>query len=360
MIVPLLADHGPRRSHAVLAAERGGATGQGLGVVWPGAPGIVITVPRPVSEAPVAEVAGLLALAIDARAVLVSERDVPRIDDDRFARARERLAPSGDLELRGDASTPRGQPVLHVEQALPQNLDLRALGPAPPRLEWSEPPGLDGPAWGRATRVVLRIHPDDLRAMLAADAPAPHTTPALLPWLAARERGPVLRPLGPAAVPSAAELVFLERRVAAPLLAEPSGDSLQIAGRMAGLVDHVIWNIDRCGAGPCRALTESSRPLAAGWGALVVAGLLFLLPHLVMGLVSLLLPRMEADPARRTQAQDWGCLAAMTLYAGGRSSDGGWESLVCRIWLGFVLCNLPFLLWKWGASSRKTTPPAAS
>ncbi len=283
LIVPLLADHGPRRSHAVLAAERGGATGQGLGVVWPGAPGIVITVPRPVSEAPVAEVAGLLALAIDARAVLVSERDVPRIDDDRFARARERLAPSGDLELRGDASTPRGQPVLHVEQALPQNLDLRALGPAPPRLEWSEPPGLDGPAWGRGTRVVLRIHPDDLRAMLAADAPTPHTTPALLPWLAARERGPVLRPLGPAAVPSAAELVFLERRVAAPLLAEPSGDSLQIAGRMAGLVDHVIWNIDRCGAGPCRALTESSRPLAAGWGALVVgtgpSGLVIEAPH---------------------------------------------------------------------------------
>ncbi len=283
VIVPLLDDPGPRRSYAVLAAERGGATGQGLGVLWPGAPGLVIAVPRPVSEAPAAEVAALLAAAIDARAVLVAERDVPRVDDDRFARARERLAPTGDLELRGDSSTMRGQPVLHVEQALPQNLDLRALGPEPPRLEWSEPPGLEGPAWGRGARVVLRVHPDDLRAVLATDAPQPRRAPALLPWLAARERGPVLRPLGPAAAPSAAELVFLERRVATPLLAGSSGDALRVAGRMAGLVDHVVWDLALCGDGPCRALTESSRPLAAGWGTLVVGtgatGLVIEAPH---------------------------------------------------------------------------------
>ncbi len=105
-------------------------------------------------------------------------------------------------------------------------------------------------------------------------------------------------------------------------------------------------------------LTETIAPAVLRW--LVVAGLLFLLPHLVMGLVSLLLPRMETDPARRTQAQDWGCLAAMTLYAGWRGFDSGWESLVCRIWLGFVLCNLPFLLWKWGTSSPKNPPEAVS
>lgn len=105
-------------------------------------------------------------------------------------------------------------------------------------------------------------------------------------------------------------------------------------------------------------LTETIAPAVLRW--LVVAGLLFLLPHLVMGLVSLLLPRMETDPARRSGAQDWGCLAAMTLYAGWRSFDVGWESLVCRIWLGFVLCNLPFLLWTWGTSAPKTPPAAVS
>ncbi|MES2468473.1 MAG: hypothetical protein V4675_14290 [Verrucomicrobiota bacterium] len=123
----------------------------------------------------------------------------------------------------------------------------------------------------------------------------------------------------------------------------------------AAFLAFAVFSLTATGVIP---LTENISPAVLRW--LVVAGLLFLLPHLVMGLVSLLLPRMEADPARRTQAQDWGCLAAMTLYAGWRSFDAGWESLVCRIWLGFVLCNLPFLLWKWGTSSRQTTPPAAS
>ena len=39
----------------------------------------------------------------------------------------------------------------------------------PPRLEWSEPPALDGAPWGSGARLVLRVHPDDLRAALAAD-----------------------------------------------------------------------------------------------------------------------------------------------------------------------------------------------
>ena len=104
-------------------------------------------------------------------------------------------------------------------------------------------------------------------------------------------------------------------------------------------------------------LTDNIIPALLRW--LVVAGLLFLVPHLVMALVSLLLPRLESDPARRTQAQDWGCLGAMTLYAAARSFDSGWESLICRIWLGFMVCNLPFLLWEWG-TSRKRPPSAAS
>jgi hypothetical protein len=123
----------------------------------------------------------------------------------------------------------------------------------------------------------------------------------------------------------------------------------------AGFLALAVFSLTATGVIP---LTETISPAVLRW--VVGAGLLFLLPHLVMGLVSLRLPRMEADPARRTEAQDWGCLAAMTLYAGWRSLDAGWESLVCQIWLGFVLCNLPFLLWEWGTSSRKTTPPAAS
>jgi len=274
VLVPLRLDDGPRASYAVLGAERGGARGQGLAVLWPGASGPVIGVPRPVSEAPAAEAAAVLARSLDARAVLVAERDEgPRLaGDDRYARALEQLAPDGYIELRADTGAGLGEPVLHVERALPENLDLKALGRAP-QLEWTAPPGLRGEAWGRSGRLVLRVHPRDLVRLLAEDAGARPVAPALLPWLGARERAPSLRPLAPSGPPSGAELVFLERRVAWPLVAGVEGEGLAVAGRMAALIDHAIWDIERCGAaGPCRALGEEWRAASTGWGTMVVAG----------------------------------------------------------------------------------------
>ena len=324
LVIAALVDD-PRGGYAVLGAERGGADGQGVAVVWPGAPGLLIAVPRPVAEAPAAEVGALLAEVLAARALLVAERDVGATDDDRFARGRERLAPDGDLELRGDSSAPRGTPLLHVERELPPALDLRVLASGlrragaseatPPRLEWSEPPALDGAPWGSGARLVLRVHPDDLRAALAAAAPARRTAPALLPWLGARERGDGVRPLGPAAAPSTAELAFLERRVAAPLLASPGPEALAIAGRMAGLVDHVLWDIQVCDAGPCRALAEDWRPAAAGWGTLVVgggdSGLVVEAPH-----------AFDEPGTGRLAAELWAASGGRALIVGGAAPLG--------------------------------------
>jgi hypothetical protein len=101
VIAALPGEHGPRASFAVLGAERGFAGGQGLAVLWPGARGMVISVPSPVGEGPVAEAAAVLARAIDARAVLVAERDAAG-GEDRHAWALARLAPAGYLELRAD------------------------------------------------------------------------------------------------------------------------------------------------------------------------------------------------------------------------------------------------------------------
>lgn len=317
VLVPLEPEEGARPAFAALGAERGGARGQGVAVLWPGASGPVIGVPRPVSEAPAAEAAAVLARSLDARAVLVAERDErPRLAaDDRYAKALARLAPDGYLELRADTRAGLGEPVLHVERALPENLELQALGQAP-RIDWAAPPGLRGAAWGASGRLVLRVHPRDLERLLAAEAGARRVAPALLPWLGARERAPAQRPLAPAGPPSGAELVFLERRVAAPLVAGVEGDGLLVAGRMAGLLDHEIWDIERCGAGPCRALAEGRRPAVAGWGTLVVADGP---PGLVIEA-----PQLGEEPGTgRLAAELWVAARGKVLVLGGGAPELG-------------------------------------
>ena len=318
VLVPLRGEDGPRASFAVLGAERGGARGQGVAVVWPGAGGPVIGVPRPVSGAPAAEAAAVLARTIDARAVLVAERDErPRsAGDDRYARALERLAPEGHLELHADTRAGLGEPVLHVERALPDNLELKALGEAP-RLEWTAPPGHRGEAWGTGARLVLRVHPRDLERLIAADAAPRRVAPALLPWLGARERTPSLRPLARAEPPSGAELVFLERRVAQPLIEGVEGDGLRVAGRMAALLDHEIWDIERCGrSGPCRALGERWRSTAAGWATLVVGGGA---PGLVVEA-----PQVSDEPGTgRLAAELWLASGGKALVLGGGAPQLG-------------------------------------
>ena len=292
----------------VVAAERGERAG--IGVVWirPGAKGPVLAVPVPVREAPAAEGAALLAGVLDARAVVVAGRDG---GDEAFAAALARLSPGTYVELRADEDVPRDRPAVHVEGSLPAELDVRGLGAA--RLEWAAPPAVSGAPWGSAARAVLRVHPGDLRAALALGAPKIQRVAALLPWLAERERGPAIRPLVESAPPSTAELVFLERRVARPLIgievAANPGEDLAVATRMAGLVDHVVWDIGSCGSSPCVAMAEANRTLGAGWATLVTRGR-------GSGIVEAPHPREEPGTARLA-AELWTAGDGRVLIVGG-------------------------------------------
>ena len=259
---------GTGETFAVVAAERGEPSGLGVALVRPGAKGPVLAVPWPVREAPAAEGAALLATVLDARAVVVAGRDG---GDEAFAAALARLAPGTYVEVRASEDVARDRPAVHVESTLPAELDVRGLGSA--RLEWAAPPAVGGAPWGTAARVVLRMHPGDMTAALALGAPRMRQEAALLPWLAERERGPAVRPWIAAEPPSTAELVFLERRVARPLLAADgsagTGEALAVAARMAGLVDHVLWDIRSCGSTACVAAGEADRALGVGWATLV-------------------------------------------------------------------------------------------
>lgn len=267
-------------SYAISPIERG-APGPSwpLALVVPGAPGPVIAVPRPVAEAPAAEAAGLLCAALSCRIVLVAGRDQqPGAIDTTFAAALARLAPEGAIELRADPEITRGRPVAHRERpslptiqptpGRPTSPTTQLLLPQPPLMTEHAPPSTLalGPTWGEARRTVLRIHPEAMRAALARDVPDIRAAPALMPWLADQVHLWRDRPDAGLVQPSVAELTFLERHVATPLV-RGSSEERVLAARMARLVDAEVWQIRDCGARrPCRALAASGEVLVVGVG----------------------------------------------------------------------------------------------
>ncbi|MCY0987258.1 poly-gamma-glutamate biosynthesis protein PgsC/CapC [Nannocystis sp. ILAH1] len=262
-------------SYAISPIERGVVhTSWPSALVVPGASGPAIVVPRPVAEAPAAEAAGPLCAALSCRLVLVAGRDqVPGVIDTTFSAALARLAPEGAVELRADFDAPPGRPLVHLEAAAP--IGLPALQPATPRggaglppmaLAEGAPPLLLGAPWGEGRRAVVRMHPETMRASLLQGAPEIRSAPALMPWLAEQVRAWSERPDSGLAAPSVAELTFLERHVAEPLIHGFTEDRA-LAARFARLVDAEVWQLRDCGSRrPCRALVAGGEILVLGTG----------------------------------------------------------------------------------------------
>jgi hypothetical protein len=80
------------------------------------------------------------------------------------------------------------------------------------------------------------MHPETMRAALLGDAPEIRSAPALMPWLADQVRSWGERPDSGLTAPSVAELTFLERHIAAPLIHGFTEDRA-LAARFARLVD---------------------------------------------------------------------------------------------------------------------------
>ena len=70
-----------------------------------------------------------------------------------------------------------------------------------------------------------------------------------------------------------------------------------------------------------------------------IAGLLFLAPQIIMGFISIVSPWLSGPRLSREAAQDWSCLAAMTVYAAWRAMGAGWEAVICQAWLVFAVLN---------------------
>ena len=283
-LVPLERPVGERPAWALVEAEErlGQQVGWDTAVLIPGAPGPVIEVPRPWTEAPAAEAAAVLCSAIECRAVIASgvdthevripDGDAVQSEDAPLGIAHRRLRSAPVVQIRADADRPRGQVTLHVAGEVPD--DLGALWPSQLQLSWSPPPGRDV-VWDRGGRVsALVAHPDDLWQLIA-DRSAPldaeiAATP-LEAWLTADDGGEAAATY---TAPSQSELRFLEEVLARPLVsASPAGldgaARLRLAHRLASLIGYDLHQLaDGAGPGaPVWVLAEKPAR-RRGWGTL--------------------------------------------------------------------------------------------
>ncbi|HZI10081.1 MAG TPA: poly-gamma-glutamate biosynthesis protein PgsC/CapC, partial [Myxococcus sp.] len=301
----------------------------GVALLTPGAPGPVIEVPFPVTEAPSAEAGAFLCTALHCRILLARGGDGPRRSlpaalslstHEPFQVAHRQLQALPILQVRADRRAPPGQPVLHhhAERASPA-LPLRVLATQQP------PPGHSDP-WRNAPRLdVLRAHPADLWRYLLAQLPEP---PAPIPgaglgaWLASREPPPpppgAAQPLPPP--PTEAELAVVGTLIATPLLtgrgqdwsAPPMDGRRRWLHGLAGLLGAGLYALPDC-AGPgleCEVFTSQRAPGFPDFATLAVraAGL----PR------ALEVPHPPGAPGSLWLGVElWRALEARALLAGG-------------------------------------------
>jgi hypothetical protein len=280
--------------HALVEAEERLArqAGWDTAVLYPGALGPVLEVPRPATEPPSAEAAAALCVPLRCRALIVSGVDTAGVglaEGDALTSAWAPLAVAHAqltapvIQVRADDGIERGTAVLHVKRTVPEalgtlwppgSIELSWQAPPPPNLMWEMAPPM----------AVLRAHPLDLWHLVAArgpEPPPPVAGLALEAFLARRfgERIAVAAaaPETPVYVqPSESELRFLDAQLAAPLAARaPDGlddaDRRRLLDGLASLVGYRVHELTDC-AGPgvaCWVLAEAE-PARLGWGTLAV------------------------------------------------------------------------------------------
>lgn len=212
-------------------------------VLYPGAPGPIIEVPRARRDRPVAEVASVICERIACRAIVVSGADGtgardpadPLDRDSTFQIAHRQLRGAPIVQLRADRGATSGRPRLHVRHALPDSVHLGTLWPTEVELSWSPPP--EAGAWWRRSRAhaVLVVHPADLWTLLATAAPAPRDLGAVPvhAWLNAWLARPTETVLAP---PAPTELRVLEELVLERLMTNRA--------ERAGWIDAVARTLD--------------------------------------------------------------------------------------------------------------------
>lgn len=306
---------GPRPGWTLVDADERLAFQRGWDtvVLFPGAPGPVIEVPRPRRERPAAEAAAALCEAWACRAIVVSgsdvSNDVPAQSP--FHIVHRALDHDAVVDLRADTSVARGRPRLHIRTALPDGVRLAAVWPGAIELSW-DPPTDSDVRWQRAAPfAVLRVHPDDLWQRLAEASPPVSSKPELTVvawsdnWLTPPAATPGAAPDVAPRPPSATELHVLEQLVIGPL-AEHRAERVPWIAQVAHLLGHdLVWLPD--GAGPGDGAWVVSGLGGRGWLAVAIAAA----PSSSL-VIEVPRPRVESGVGRLA-AQTWVATGAAAL-----------------------------------------------
>ncbi|WP_164009925.1 poly-gamma-glutamate biosynthesis protein PgsC/CapC [Pyxidicoccus trucidator] len=283
---PLATPPGAPARFALVERERlEGKLGWDTAVLVPGAPGPVLEVPRPLTEAPSAEAAATLCERVRCRAIIASGVDTSAAGlvtgdalnepDAPLRSAHVALSASERVQVRADTSLARGGALLHVPGGqTPES--LKSLWPGTATTDAAPPePGL---SWGEARLSVLRAHPHDLATVALEglpELPAPLTQVQVRSaLLSPEESAPYAE--GAAPQPTDAELLVLEQQVAAPLLGNggatvPESLHARWASAMAGLMGMVVRPVEDCAdTGPCWWVTDTEGNFGRAGASLLV------------------------------------------------------------------------------------------
>jgi len=243
--------------------------GWGAAVLCPGARGPVLEVIRPRRERAAAYAAVRVCHELECAAIVFNGIDAETAGQAfpaTFIEANAALIQRPIVELRAADDVAPGKPVLHVRHTLPDAVRVSVLWPRPLELSWQPPPNANE-LWNAATsRVVLRVHPDELWASVEATAPAlPELRGMSVFGWVDQWRISSATP----APPSPTELLVLEEQLVVPL-AEHRLERLRAIGEVAGALGHEL-RVLVDGAGPRRAAWVVSGKQDRGWFALVIA-----------------------------------------------------------------------------------------
>jgi hypothetical protein len=245
-------------------------------LVFPGSDGPILDVPQPVREQPIAPASVEVCASLGCKAIVVAGTDESSARWGFGWTARtlvvQHLRPASTVELRMDPTVAAGEPILHVGEGLPEDVDPNALPIGAAQLDWSWPALSER---GRSVQgLVLRIAPNDAERLVVPRRVAIRSHARVGQWMRGLEADVDAYATSTYLAPSPHELQVLERSVVTPFLDNLTAlDRAPMVAVYADLLGFDLVRFEPCArAGEvCWGLSDAERFGRDGWGTVIAS-----------------------------------------------------------------------------------------